>query len=59
MCEAHQFQKEVHKLYQHYALLPKKSQHLITQMEMSSLFYTLVHDRYLKEGGTLAFVIPP
>ena len=53
-----QFQKEVRKLYQHYELLPKKSQHLITQMEMSSLFYTLVHDRYLKEGGTLAFVMP-
>ena len=56
--QSEQFQKDVKTLYQHYGLLTKKSQNLITQMEMSSLFFTLVQDRYLKEGGTLAFVMP-
>lgn len=53
-----EYQKDVKKLYQYYDLLESSDAKLFTQMDLSSLFYALMRDRYLKTGGTLAFVMP-
>lgn len=52
------YQAEVKMLYVHYGLIGEGETKLVTQMDLSSLFYELVRDRYLKEGGKLAFVMP-
>jgi len=41
-----------------YGLLGRKEVKLFTQMEVATLFYALSADAYLKNGGTIAFVMP-
>ncbi len=41
-----------------YNLLERDKPHLFTQMEMATLFFARAADLYLKNGGTLAFVMP-
>jgi methylase of polypeptide subunit release factors len=53
-----EYQADVKWLYQHYQLLESGDVKLFTQMDLSTLFYALMRDRYLKEGGTIAFVMP-
>ncbi|RMG79034.1 MAG: hypothetical protein D6712_20325 [Chloroflexi bacterium] len=53
-----QYQAEVKMLYQYYGLIGEGEGKLVTQMDLSSLFYELVRDRYLCEGGKVAFVMP-
>lgn len=41
-----------------YQLLDSKQIHLFTQMEIATLFYRRVAELYLKDQGTIAFVMP-
>ena len=45
-------------LTQTYHLLPSHDTHLFTQMELATLFFAVCEKHYLREGGTLAFVMP-
>ena len=45
-------------LTQTYHLLPSQDTHLFTQMELATLFFAVCEKHYLREGGTLAFVMP-
>jgi hypothetical protein len=42
----------------HYQLLESKQIHLFTQMEIATLFFRRAAELYLKDGGTIAFVMP-
>ena len=52
------WQDEVKALYIHYQLIDSGDVKLFTQMDLSTLFFARAKDRYLKNGGTLAFVMP-
>ncbi|MHB1421674.1 MAG: N-6 DNA methylase [Gemmataceae bacterium] len=52
------YQQRVRELVFQYELLGKRQAHLFTQMELATLFYAFCADRYLADGGTLAFVMP-
>ncbi|MBI1282487.1 MAG: N-6 DNA methylase, partial [Anaerolineaceae bacterium] len=52
------YQKEVKALYQYYELIESNDTKLFTQMDLSTLFFVHARRRYLKSGGTLAFVMP-
>ncbi len=52
------WQDEVKDLYIHYQLIDSGDVKLFTQMDLSTLFFAHAKDRYLKEDGTLAFVMP-
>lgn len=52
------WQDEVKDLYIHYQLIDSGDVKLFTQMDLSTLFFALAKDRYLKDSGTLAFVMP-
>ena len=52
------WQDEVKALYIHYQLIDSGDVKLFTQMDLSTLFFAHAKDRYLKDGGTLAFVMP-
>ena len=52
------WQDEVKALYLHYQLIGSDDVKLFTQMDLSTLFFAHAKDRYLKDGGTLAFVMP-
>ncbi len=41
-----------------YQLLESRQTHLFTQMELATLFLAVCERHYLREGGTLAFVMP-
>jgi hypothetical protein len=43
---------------QTYKLLQTEDTHLFTQMEVATLFFAVCERHYLREGGTLAFVMP-
>jgi hypothetical protein len=43
---------------QTYKLLQTQDTHLFTQMEVATLFFAVCERHYLREGGTLAFVMP-
>jgi len=45
-------------LTQTYHLLPSHDTYLFTQMELATLFFAVCEKHYLREGGTLAFVMP-
>ena len=52
------WQDEVKDLCLHYQLIESGDVKLFTQMDLSTLFFSHAKDRYLKVGGTLAFVMP-
>ncbi|RMG88793.1 MAG: hypothetical protein D6712_02950 [Chloroflexi bacterium] len=52
------YQNEVKKAYIDFELIETNDTKLFTQMDLSTLFYALSQDYYLKKGGTLAFVLP-
>ena len=52
------WQDEVKDLYIYYKLIDSGNVNLFTQMDLSTLFFAHAKDRYLKDGGTLAFVMP-
>ena len=52
------WQDEVKDLYMHYQLIGSADVKLFTQMDLSTLFFAHAKDRYLTDGGTLAFVMP-
>ena len=52
------WQDEVKDLYIYYQLIDSGDVKLFTQMDLSTLFFAHATDRYLKDGGTLAFVMP-
>jgi len=52
------YQAQVKMLYQFYKLIESNDNKLFTAMDLSTLFYVHALDRYLKPGGTLAFVMP-
>ena len=52
------WQEEVKALYIYYQLIDSGDVKLFTQMDLSTLFFAHAKDRYLKDGGTLAFVMP-
>ncbi|MEN3027284.1 MAG: N-6 DNA methylase, partial [Chlorobiota bacterium] len=53
------YQDRVRKLaLQDYGLLQGSQAHLFTQMELATLFFAFCADRYLADGGTIAFVMP-
>ncbi len=52
------WQDEVKDLYIYYQLIDSGDVKLFTQMDLSTLFFAHAKDRYLKENGTLAFVMP-
>jgi len=45
-------------IIKHYSLLPLAKVELMTHMELATLFFVRCVDLYLKEGGTIAFVMP-
>lgn len=53
-----EYQAVVKSLYLYYELIQSNQHKLFTQMDLSTLFYALARDRYLNDGGTLAFVMP-
>ena len=52
------WQDEVKALYIYYQLIDSADVKLFTQMDLSTLFFAHAKDRYLKDDGTLAFVMP-
>ena len=52
------WQDEVKALYIFYQLIDSGDVKLFTQMDLSTLFFAHAKDRYLKDGGALAFVMP-
>ena len=52
------WQDEVKALYIYYKLIESGDVKLFTQMDLSTLFFAHAKDRYLKDDGTLAFVMP-
>jgi len=53
------YQKRLRTLAtQTYKLLQTEDKHLFTQMEVATLFFAVCERHYLREGGTLAFVMP-
>ncbi len=52
------YQREIKALIQHYGLVRTSDTKLFTQMELATLFYEHCRSVYLKEGGTIAFVMP-
>jgi len=52
------YQDEVKDLYVYYQLIQSGDVKLFTQMDLSTLFFAHARDRYLKDDGTLAFVMP-
>ena len=52
------WQEEVKALYIYYQLIDSGDVKLFTQMDLSTLFFAHAKDRYLKDNGTLAFVMP-
>jgi methylase of polypeptide subunit release factors len=53
------YQERVRELVlSRYKLLAKNEDHLFTQMELATLFFAFCAERYLADGGTLAFVMP-
>jgi hypothetical protein len=56
--KSREYQREVKRLYQYYKLIDSDDVKLFTQMDLSTLFFAHARDRYLKNGGTLAFVMP-
>ena len=52
------YQDEVKDLYFYYQLIDRGDVQLFTQMDLSTLFFAHARDRYLKDGGALAFVMP-
>lgn len=52
------WQDELKSLFIYYRLIDSAAVKLFTQMDLSTLFYTHAKDRYLKDDGTLAFVMP-
>ena len=53
------YQKRLkHLVLKTYQLLESRQTHLFTQMELATLFFAVCERHYLKEGGTLAFVMP-
>ena len=52
------WQDEVKALYIYYELIDSGDVKLFTQMDLSTLFFAHAKDRYLKDNGTLAFVMP-
>ena len=52
------WQDEAEDLYMYYKLIDSGDVNLFTQMDLSTLFFAHAKDRYLKAGGTLAFVMP-
>ncbi|HEX2908996.1 MAG TPA: N-6 DNA methylase, partial [Phototrophicaceae bacterium] len=52
------YQNQVKALYRYYQLIETNDVKLFTQMDLSTLFWNLARDRYLKPGGQLAFVLP-
>ncbi|MDE2749204.1 MAG: N-6 DNA methylase [Chloroflexota bacterium] len=52
------WQDEVKALYIYYQLIDSGDVKLFTQMDLSTLFFAHAKDRYLKDDGTLAFVMP-
>lgn len=51
-------QEQLKKAVFHYKLLQKGQNHLFTQMEVSTLFFSIIVDLYLKQGGLFALVMP-
>jgi len=54
--EYQQFLKDL--IVKDYALLSSKEVELITQMELATLFFVRCTDFYLRDGGTIGFVMP-
>lgn len=52
------WQEEVKNLNIYYNLIDSGDVKLFTQMDLSTLFFAHAKDRYLKDDGTLAFVMP-
>ena len=52
------WQEEVKSLYIYYNLIDSGDVKLFTQMDLSTLFFAHSKDRYLKDDGALAFVMP-
>ena len=52
------YQDEVKDLYLYYQLIDPGDVKLFTQMDLSTLFFAHARDRYLKDDGALAFVMP-
>ena len=52
------WQEDVKALNIYYQLIDSGDVNLFTQMDLSTLFFAHAKDRYLKDGGTLAFVMP-
>lgn len=52
------YQRDVKSLTLEYGLLDPGEVKLFTQMDLSTLFYAFCEDKYLAEGGQIAFVMP-
>lgn len=52
------YQDQIKSLVFAYGLLGRTETKLFTQMDTSTVFYEFCHGRYVKAGGTLAFVMP-
>ncbi len=52
------YQDEVKDLYRYYQLIDPGDVKNFAQMDLSTLFFAHARDHYLKDGGTLAFVMP-
>ncbi len=52
------YQQRVRELVFQYKLLGKRQAHLFTQMELATLFFAFCDNRYLADGGAIAFVMP-
>jgi len=56
--ENKQYQKFFKQQVSEYRLMEKDQVHLLSNMEMATVFFCRTCDLYLKEGGIIAFVMP-
>ena len=52
------YQERVRELVFRHQLLPRRQANLFTHMELATLFFAFFADRYLADGGAIAFVMP-
>ncbi|MBI4300974.1 MAG: N-6 DNA methylase [Chloroflexi bacterium] len=53
-----QYQERVKKLVFYHSLMESRQVRLFTQMKLATLFFAHCYDRFLKDDGAIAFVMP-
>lgn len=56
--QAKKYQEEIRQLVFGYNLLTKRQRHLFTHMELATVFFAFCFDKFLRDEGIIAFILP-